>query len=183
MNNLPETSTTHPAVPPTVNAPPSKDTEQVARAFAGGKQVKPYDTDNEHSECPQKMAGPFLQERTVALVFGERFTLLREKADALTRNSFTKTLSSHNTLPKLDLLKLDDVLELANEVLSYPPEQNWSTLDAWEMHSMALYTVAHLYFHLSEFPSESEIIEQKISGLRRYISMLEKAYELNRIPF
>ncbi|MGO0308220.1 hypothetical protein ACTL6P_16740 [Endozoicomonas acroporae] len=227
MNNLLPTST----IAPSTDVPPSKESESFAQAFAGLREVKPSDIDNKYSECPPEIAGYSLQERTVAMFFGDRFTRLRVIADSpfmefdlladtyfnllelnesgclhpvydttfKTRNeiqipdtsslsisgknnskasSSEKTIKRYDSVPATTALR-DEVLKCATEVLSYPPDQNWSKRDAHLMTGIALTSLGHLHHLHPNFRGDRETIEQKISELNQYVSRLKSAYELD----
>ncbi|MBO9481092.1 hypothetical protein [Salinisphaera sp. G21_0] len=225
MNNLSPPNTLLPAS----DVPPSKESEQIAQAFAGLREVKPSDIDNEHSECPPEIASYSLQKRTVAMFFGDRFTRLRAIADSpfmefalladinllelnesgclypvydstfKTRNeiqipdtsslsisgtnnsgasSSEKIINRYDSIPATTTLR-DEVLKCATEVLSYPPDQNWSKRDAHLMTGIALTSLGHLHHLHPNFPSDRKTIEQKISELNEYVSRLKAAYELD----
>lgn len=227
MNKLSPTNTLLPAA----DVPPSKESEPFARAFAGLREVKPSDIDNEHSECPPEIAGYSLQKRTVDMFFGDRFTRLKAIADSpvmefalladtysnlleliesgclhpmydstfKTRNEIqipdtsSLSISGENNSEASSSAKMinpyysihatttlrDEVLKSATEVLSYPPDQNWSKRDAHLMTGIALTSLGHLHHLHPNFPSDSETIEQKISELNQYVSRLKAAYELD----
>ncbi|MBO9496568.1 hypothetical protein J7438_21140 [Thalassotalea sp. G20_0] len=82
MNKLSPTSTLLPAA----NVPPSKESEQIAQAFAGLRKVKPSDIDNEHSKCPPESEVHSLQKKTVTIFVGDQLTRLSGIADSLIKD-------------------------------------------------------------------------------------------------
>lgn len=145
--------------PPQEVDTPQSTAEEAGHAFAGSMGVKTSDISNKLSQCWPENRGYCLrsfQERTVSLYYGDHVNQMMKQA------------------PGCLSLSLDEVLQVANDLLTHPLNNNWSKGDKVTIQAVTYCTLAHLPGYKEKFPSEREAIEQKISELRQYLDTLDR---------
>ncbi|WP_257266686.1 hypothetical protein [Endozoicomonas sp. ONNA2] len=188
MNNLPLISTTATATASALavyahqSGNEQARNEQVCKAFAGDKEVKPIVTGNECPECPPESAASYLQKRTCTLPVGNQGSQFgKEIVDALLMAEPEPIGIYHS------FNNLEGVMQNANDLLSSPIDQDLSESITLSMRASANLIMGELYMiegmikakhpGFSKFASHnnSETIAQKISELQQFETKLELA--------